>query len=78
MKNLYNLKLLEMLDVSNNELVKLDEELDKYEFDTPPLLKEINISNSNIVLLLNDKYKKINKLSNLHVTFKGVEVVLLK
>ncbi|CAD2111182.1 geranylgeranyl transferase type-2 subunit alpha, putative [Plasmodium vinckei petteri] len=78
MKNLYNLKLLEILDVSNNELVKLDEELDKYEFDTPPLLKEINISNSNIVLLLNDKYKKVNKLSNLHVTFKGDEVVLLR
>lgn len=41
-------------------------------------LREINISNSNIVLLLNEKYKAINKLSSFHVTFKGEEVVLLR
>lgn len=36
---LYPLKFHFRLDVSNNELVKLDEELDRYELDAPPLLK---------------------------------------
>ncbi|CRH01501.1 protein prenyltransferase alpha subunit, putative [Plasmodium relictum] len=78
MKNLYNLKLLEKLDVSNNILVNLDENLDKFAFIILPLLKDINISYSNLSLLLKDKYKDKNKLNTYDVIRDNDNIILSK
>ncbi|SBT80506.1 hypothetical protein PMLGA01_120067300, partial [Plasmodium malariae] len=76
MKNLYNLKLLKKLDVSNNDLVNFDEDLDNFEFVILPILKEINIMDSNISTLLNQKYKDKNKLNTYDVVRDKHKMVL--
>ncbi|SOV82977.1 protein prenyltransferase alpha subunit, putative [Plasmodium reichenowi] len=78
MKNLYNLKLLEKLDVSNNHLVDMEQDLDQYEFVILPSLKYINISNTNIALLLNEKYKHKNILNTYNIIRHNNTVVLSK
>ncbi|VWU48325.1 protein prenyltransferase alpha subunit, putative [Hepatocystis sp. ex Piliocolobus tephrosceles] len=76
MKNLYNLKLLEKLDVSNNVLINLNEDLDTYDFVLLPLLNEINISDSNLSFLLNGKYIQKNNLNNYEVLRNNGKVIL--
>lgn len=68
MKNIYNLKFLEKLDVSENILVSLDENLETYDFVVLPLLREINISNSNFSFLLQDKFSEIQHVNSYKVS----------
>ncbi|ANQ09462.1 Protein prenyltransferase alpha subunit [Plasmodium coatneyi] len=78
MKNLYNLKLLEKLDVSSNALANLDEDLDNYSFVLLPNLKQINISDSNLSALLNQRYKNMSELNTYKVVQDGSKVILSK
>ncbi|CRG94620.1 protein prenyltransferase alpha subunit, putative [Plasmodium gallinaceum] len=78
MMNLYNLKFLEKLDVSNNTLININEDLDKYEFIILPLLKYININNSNLSILLNDKYKDKNKINTYDIIRDNGNIILSK
>ncbi|GAW82661.1 protein prenyltransferase alpha subunit [Plasmodium gonderi] len=78
MKNLHNLKLLEKFDVSNNPLANIDEDMDNFTFVTLPQLKEINISDSNISLLLNQNYKHINEINKYNVVKNNNKVILSK
>ncbi|KJP87730.1 hypothetical protein AK88_02625 [Plasmodium fragile] len=78
MKNLYNLKLLEKLDVSSNALANLDEDLDNYSFVLLPNLKQINISDSNLSALLNQRYKHKSVLNTYNVMQDGWRVILSK
>lgn len=78
MKNLYNLKLLEKLDVSSNALANLDEDLDKYSFVLLPNLKQINISDSNLSALLNQRYKNMSEINTYKVVHASSRVILSK
>ncbi|EUD69502.1 hypothetical protein C922_00365 [Plasmodium inui San Antonio 1] len=78
MKNLYNLKLLEKLDVSSNALANFDEDLDNYSFVLLPNLKQINISDSNLSALLNQRYKHMNELNTYNVMQTSGRVILSK
>lgn len=78
MKNLYNLKLLERLDVSSNALANLDEDLDNYSFVLLPNLKQINISDSNLSTLLSKRYKHMSELNTYKVMQDGWQVILSK
>lgn len=78
MKNIYNLKLLERLDVSDNILMSLEENLEKYELVLLPSLREINISNSNFSILLQGKFLGVQKISTYEVFRKDDLTVLLK
>ncbi|KNG74666.1 hypothetical protein PFMG_00840 [Plasmodium falciparum IGH-CR14] len=76
--DLSNNSISEGLDVSNNHLVDMEQDLDQYEFVILPSLKYINISNTNIALLLNEKYKHKNILNTYNIVRHNNTVVLSK